>query len=63
MKNILSFLEETGTFYLATCDGNQPQVRAFGFVMEHDGKLAFCTSNQKEVFKQMKKIPSLKFVR
>ena len=47
------FLQKNKIFYLATVDGAQPHVRALGFVMEEEGKLAFCTNNQKEMFKQM----------
>ncbi|MHB8074675.1 pyridoxamine 5'-phosphate oxidase family protein [Desulfosporosinus fructosivorans] len=53
MNEILNFITEAGTFYIATTDGVKPKVRPFGFIMEHEGKLYFCTSNQKDVYKQM----------
>lgn len=59
MDEVLKFLTDNPTFYLATVDGNLPKVRPFGFVMLFDGKLCFCTSNQKNVYKQLKANPHL----
>lgn len=53
MKQVLDFLNKAGVYYLATTDGDQPHVRPIGFVMEHNGKLAFCTSNNKDMYKQL----------
>jgi uncharacterized pyridoxamine 5'-phosphate oxidase family protein len=53
MNEILKFLTEAKTFYIATVDGNKPKVRPFGFAMEYDGKIYFCTSSQKDVYKQL----------
>jgi uncharacterized pyridoxamine 5'-phosphate oxidase family protein len=39
MNEVLKFLNDNHTFYLATVDGNLPKVRPFGFVMEFEGKL------------------------
>ncbi|WP_124066665.1 pyridoxamine 5'-phosphate oxidase family protein [Clostridium sp. E02] len=55
MNEILTYLKECGTFYLATTEGDQPRVRPFGAVCEFEGKLYITTSNQKKVFDQMKK--------
>jgi uncharacterized pyridoxamine 5'-phosphate oxidase family protein len=57
MNQVLQFLTDNPTFYLATVDGNIPKVRPFGFIMIHQDKLYFCTSNQKEVYKQLKANP------
>jgi len=57
VDEVLRFLKENGTFYLATVDGNMPKVRPFAFVMEHEGKLWFCTNNQKNVYRQLKANP------
>ncbi|MBV4420602.1 pyridoxamine 5'-phosphate oxidase family protein [Clostridium tyrobutyricum] len=54
MNEILKFLHDNHTFYLATVDGSMPKVRPFGFVMEYKGKLCFCTNNNKDVYKQLK---------
>ncbi len=57
MNEVLKFLTDNPTFYLATVDGNIPKVRPFGFVMNYEDKLHFCTSNQKDVYKQLKANP------
>lgn len=53
MKEVLDFLAESKVFYLATTSEDRPHVRPMGFVMEWDGKLTFCTSNQKDMYKQL----------
>lgn len=59
MNEILEFLGNGATFYLATCDDGQPRVRPFGFAMCYEGKLYFCTGNKKDVYKQMKANPNI----
>lgn len=59
MKKALEFLQESGTFYLATTEGDQPRVRPFGAVFEYEGKLYTATNNTKECFKQMLKNPKI----
>lgn len=57
MNEILDFITQAGTFYIATIDGDKPKVRPFGFVMEYEGKLYFCTNNQKDIYKQLQVNP------
>lgn len=58
MEEVLKFLTENTPFYVATVDGDTPKVRPFGFIMNYEGKLCFCcTSNQKNVYKQLKANP------
>ena len=59
MKEVCEYLKNCGTFYLATVDGDKPQVRPFGAVCEFEGKLYFVTNNQKEVYRQMKANPQI----
>lgn len=59
MNEVLQFLNDNPVFYLATVDGDTPKVRPFGFAMEYDGKLCFATSNQKDVYKQLKANPKM----
>ncbi len=59
MNNVLEFLKDCKTFYLATCEGDQPRVRPFGAVMIYDGKLYSVTNNKKKVFKQLQENPKL----
>lgn len=58
MNEVLAFLLENRIVYLATVDGDIPKVRSVGFVMELEGKLYFSTSNQKNVYKQLKANPN-----
>lgn len=58
MKEVLDFLSKAGVFYLATVDGDRARVRPLGFVMEQDNKLAFCTSNKKDMYKQLTANPN-----
>ncbi|WP_026882446.1 pyridoxamine 5'-phosphate oxidase family protein [Clostridium akagii] len=53
MNEILKFINDAKIFYLATVEGDQPRVRPFGFAMEYQGKIYFCTSNEKNVYKQL----------
>ncbi|WNY24274.1 hypothetical protein MmiHf6_16040 [Methanimicrococcus hongohii] len=57
MQEVLKFLTDNPTFYIATSSADGPRVRPFGFVMEDNGKLYFTTSNQKDVFKQLQADP------
>ena len=59
MKEVLDFLTENKVFYLATTSEGQPHVRPMGFVMEWGGKLTFCTSNQKDMYKQLVADPNV----
>ncbi len=56
MQKIVKFLKESEIQYLATIglDG-KPKVRPFQFMFEQDGKLWFCTSNHKEVYRELQK--------
>ena len=54
MKEVVKYLQECGTFYLATVEGDQPHVRPFGAVCEFEGKLYIITNNKKDVYHQMK---------
>jgi len=53
MSKAVDFLNEAGTFYVATVEGDQPHVRPFGAVIDYAGKAYFCTNNRKNVFRQL----------
>lgn len=55
MNEVVKFLTDNPTFYLATMDGDQARVRPFGAICEYQGKVYLCTGKQKEVYKQLKK--------
>ena len=59
MNKAVEYLKKCGTFYVATVDGDQPRVRAFGAVAEIDGKLYLATNNKKAVYKQMMQNPKV----
>jgi uncharacterized pyridoxamine 5'-phosphate oxidase family protein len=59
MKEVMGFLQTSRVFYLATTDGDKPHVRPMGFVMEYNGKLAFGTSNPKDMYKQLVANPNV----
>lgn len=60
MKEVVKFLLENPVQYLATVgrDGSA-KCRPFMFAGELDGKLWFCTNNQKEVYKDMHANPHI----
>jgi len=62
MSTVTDFLIKSGVQYLATIgvDG-KPKVRPFQFMLEDSGRLFFCTSNQKPVFKEIRKQPYVEF--
>ncbi|QEY33769.1 NimC/NimA family protein [Caproiciproducens galactitolivorans] len=53
MDKTYEFLKKSGTYYLATMDGDQPRVRPFGTIHLFDGKLYIQTGKVKDVSKQM----------
>lgn len=58
MKEVITFLKENPIQYLATVgrDG-KAKCRPFMFAGEMDGKLWFCTNQNKEVYKDMQANP------
>lgn len=60
MNKAVEFLQKNPVNYFATVgtDG-KPKVRPFQFMFEKDGKLYYCTSNQKLVYKEMQKNPNV----
>lgn len=59
MQDVLKFLTDNPTFYLATVTPEGPRVRPFGFIMEDGGKLYLTTSNQKDIFQQLQADPRI----
>lgn len=55
MKEVQAFLKECGAFFLATVDGDQPHVRAFGVSEIINDRLYIMTGKVKDVYKQMTK--------
>jgi uncharacterized pyridoxamine 5'-phosphate oxidase family protein len=59
MQQVLEFFKANSAFFVATVDGDSPRVRPFGVMVEVNGKLALCTGNQKEVYRQMQQNPKV----
>ena len=57
IEKVCKFLEESGTYYLATVEGDQPRVRPFGTVDVFEGKLYIQTGKVKAVSKQLQANP------
>lgn len=53
MQEVYEFLKSTGTYYLATVEGDQPRVRPFGTVDLFEGKIYIQTGKIKNVSKQI----------
>ena len=59
MEEVYEFLKKCGTYYLATVEGDQPRVRAFGTIDLFEGKLYIQTGKVKEVSKQIMANPKI----
>ena len=57
IEKVCAFLEDAGTYYLATDVGGQPQVRPFGTILLYEGKLYIQTGKVKDVSKQLSANP------
>ena len=57
VERVCVFLEEAGTYYLATVEGDQPRVRPFGTAMVYEGKLYIQTGKVKPVSHQLSDNP------
>ena len=62
MKNVervYQFIDKAGIYYLATVEGDQPRVRAFGTALLYDGKLYIQTGKVKDVSRQIAANPKV----
>ena len=59
IEDVCSFLKAVETYYLATIDGDKPQVRPFGTAHLFEGRLYIETGLRKEVAKQIAKNPHI----
>ena len=57
VERVGRFLDEAGTYYLATAEGDQPRVRPFGTALVWDGRLYIQTGKVKPVSKQLAQNP------
>ncbi|MDR1082546.1 MAG: pyridoxamine 5'-phosphate oxidase family protein [Coriobacteriales bacterium] len=59
MDEVYEFLKKVKTYYIATIDGDQPRVRAFGTIDLFEGKLYIQTGRVKDVSKQIAANPKV----
>lgn len=59
MEEVLEFLKQAGTWYLATDEDGQPHVRPFGTELIYQGRLYFQTGLKKAVAQQLLKNPKI----
>ncbi len=59
MDNALEYLKANRVFHIATVDGDKARVRPFGFTMNRDNTIFFCTNKTKDVYKQMAQHPDI----
>lgn len=59
MQRVRDFLHQTGFYFLATVDGDQPRVRPFGTAEIIEGKLYIQTGHSKAVAKQIAANPKV----
>ena len=62
MQKAWEFLHKTHTYFLATADGDQPQLRPFGTAEIIEGKLYIQTGHIKNVAKQIAANPKVSIV-
>lgn len=53
MSQVVDFLNDAKTYYIATVEDDQPRVRPFGAAVEYNGKVYLATNNQKKVYQQL----------
>ncbi len=56
-KRVYDFLEEAGTFYLATVEGDQPRVRPYGAQLFYEGSLYLMSFGETAATRQIAQNP------
>jgi uncharacterized pyridoxamine 5'-phosphate oxidase family protein len=59
MNEVYEFLKKVKTYYIATIDGDQPRVRAFGTIDLFEGRLYIQTGKVKDVSRQIAANPKV----
>lgn len=57
VKRVYDYLDNAGTYYLATDENGQPRVRPFGTVLLFDSKIYILTDKSKNVSRQIDSNP------
>ena len=61
MKKIVDYLNKNRVGQFGTIKDDQVNMRPFHFLFEKEGKFIFATANNKEVYKELKAIPTASF--
>ncbi len=61
MQTLIDFMNYHKSGFLANAVDGKPHLRPFEFQFEHDGKFYFCTSVNKNIYKQLEKEPEIEF--
>ena len=59
IQKIYDYLKACNGFFFATCDGDKPRVRPFGFMMIFEDKLYFGMGTHKESYRQVQANPNV----
>ena len=59
MEEVQKFLKECGVYFLATINGDKPEVRPFGTAEIFEGHLYIQTGKKKDVYKQIMENPNV----
>ena len=59
IQKIYDYLKACNGFFFATCDGDKPRVRPFGFMMIFEDKLYFGMGTHKESYRQVQENPNV----
>ncbi len=59
IEKVYQFLNDAGTYFLATVEGDQPRVRPFGTILLSGGKLYIQTGKVKAVSRQIAACPKV----
>ncbi len=62
MSEIYDFLKECGTFFVLTINNDFPAGRPFGAIMEYNEDLYISTTDEKDVYKQLKENPNMQII-
>ena len=62
LEKVFNFLDEAGTFYFVTIDGDKPRARPISYKMLAEGKIWFGVGTFKDVYKQLAANPHLEVI-
>lgn len=63
MRDVIEILTAPGVGNLATVEEDEPRVRPFAFMFEEDGRFYFCTSEKKDVYRQLAETPLIEYTK